>query len=347
MNTECFSKMPDKKKKNLYEAMWKENIMFSRELSDRDIEKTINEKNNKPSDNSYSFVNGNTADGLFRIFDIPKDKQQLFSDKFKMACGGSGNESRKIATLHSSSLCALLFFYNVTEEHPLTIEGVGTFTESVFEFRSPVIDPRYPSCMDVVLIGKNDNKDIVLFLESKFAEYYLSASKKSAEISKKYLVNVFGSKIYNNRDFKKLGIEIEEKEDSFQLVTETNDPFYINGIKQMISHYIGVNNNLDGNFCRQKQPDYQDRVINAIKTDAKVILGEVLFDNNIGDFTSKNGKSFKDAYAEKYELLAKLMNECNDKERFEVLQNDLLYSMFKTSELKEYADKRVMEYYFG
>lgn len=347
MNTECFSQMPDKKKKNLYEVMWKENKVFLDKTSDWDIERTINKTNNKPSDNSYSFVDGKTVDSLIKIFGISKDYQQLFKDKFRMACDGSGNEGCKIATLHSSSLCALLFFYNVTREHSLTIDGVGTFTESIFEFRSPVIDPRYPSCMDVVLIGKNGDRDIVLFLESKFAEYYLSASKRSEGISKKYLENKFSKEIYNCKLFNELGINIEEKDDKFQLVAEDDNPYYINGIKQMISHYVGVKNNLAGNFCEQKCPKYQDRVINAIKSGAKVILGEILFDHNIGQFTSTNGKSFKDAYAEKYELLASIMNESNDNERFEVLQNDLLYSMFRTEELKEFADVKVRDYYFG
>lgn len=347
MDSNCFNGIPEKKKRQLYERMWKDNRMVSEMALCGKIKKTLNTKSEKDSLNSYSFVEGNTADGLIKIFDIPEANQELFIQKFDMACSGSGNEGRKIATLHSSSLCALLFFYNVTEEHPLTIDGVGTFTESVFEFRSPVIDPRYPSCMDVVLIGKNGDKDIVLFLESKFAEYYLSAARKSEEISKKYLVNEFGRKIYNSKALNELGVKIEEKNDRFQLVAENDETFYVNGIKQMISHYIGVKNNLVGNFCKQRQPEYQDKVIKAIKSDAKVILGEILFDHNIGDFNLPNGKSFKDAYAEKYELLARIMNKSNDSERFEVLQNDLLYSMFMTSRLKGFADKKVMEYYFG
>ena len=95
-----------------------------------------------------------------------------------MAVGGSGNEGDKITTLHSSSLCALLHFYNV-ERHPLTLEFKTKnnkkveikrrviFNKSVFEFKSPVIGN--PSNMDVVLIGKDENtgKNIVFFLESK------------------------------------------------------------------------------------------------------------------------------------------------------------------------------------
>ena len=121
---------------------------------------------------------------LINIFNI-KDST-LFEEKYKMAVGGSGNEGDKITTLHSSSLCALLHFYNV-EKHALTLEFKTKnnkngeikrrvrFTKSVFEFKSPVIDN--PSNMDVVLIGKDEtsNEDVVLFLESKFAEYYLSA----------------------------------------------------------------------------------------------------------------------------------------------------------------------------
>jgi hypothetical protein len=37
----------------------------------------------------------------------------------------SGQELRRISTIHSSSLCALLFFYHVSIYHPLFFEVDG------------------------------------------------------------------------------------------------------------------------------------------------------------------------------------------------------------------------------
>ena len=170
-----------KKNKALYQALW-EGVNF-----DAAVDQTWDKKYKKYSSNSYSF---SKASLLINIFNI-KDST-LFEEKYKMAVGGSGNEGDKITTLHSSSLCALLHFYNVTEDNPLTMAINGReikFTDSIFEFKSRVIDN--PSNMDVVLIGKNEKsyENVVLFLESKFAEYYLSAGTTCRGISKKYLDN--------------------------------------------------------------------------------------------------------------------------------------------------------------
>ena len=90
-----------------------------------------------------------------------------FSEKFKEATGGRGNEGRKIMTLHSSSLLSLLCFYNVTDKHPLILSLADgnekkSFTESLFEVQNDVTyayrnnDSKFksnPSNMDVVLKG--------------------------------------------------------------------------------------------------------------------------------------------------------------------------------------------------
>ncbi len=99
-----------------------------------------------------------------------------------MAVSGSGQEGRRITTLHSSSLCALLHFYNIEEEPllKLTLDTNKktrsvTFTQSFFEYQTPVFN--YPSNMDVVLLGKDDEgEEVALFLESKFSEYFLYTS---------------------------------------------------------------------------------------------------------------------------------------------------------------------------
>lgn len=113
-----------------------------------------------------------------------------FSKGYDQATNGDGNEKEKILTLHSSSRLALLVFYGLCpgkKEITLTLdEKEVIFDFSVFEFKNPVINQ--PSNMDIVLKGKRkeDGKQVLLFLESKFAEYYLYASEKSTPISRRY-----------------------------------------------------------------------------------------------------------------------------------------------------------------
>lgn len=113
-------------------------------------------KTNGNSVNSYSFSNISTtyentcSSRLIELFEIT-DKD-LFKEKFHQSCGGSGNEIQRIGTLHSSALCALLFFYNITENHPITLTVEGkecVFIHSRFEFKNAVI--KNPSNMDDTL----------------------------------------------------------------------------------------------------------------------------------------------------------------------------------------------------
>ena len=57
---------------------------------------------------------------LTEIFKIANN--ELFKQKFSQSISGSGQELKRIATVHSSSLCALLFFYNVSEVNPYIME---------------------------------------------------------------------------------------------------------------------------------------------------------------------------------------------------------------------------------
>lgn len=374
MNTDIFDKMKDSKKKELYTKMWSDNPV----VKTASVEKTLvsKDKNGKLiySDNSFSFADHNKdkVSSLMDVFGI--EDRKLFKIKYKMACSGSGQEGKRITTLHSSSLCALLFFYNVTEKNPLIVDGIGRFTESVFEFQSPVItnsnNKNGNSCMDVVLVGKNENgdKDIVLFLESKFSEYYTSASKSLYTISKKYLINEYSEVFYNDEFLSELMLSRadmnEENEYSkdkevqyFKLSSE--DKFYIGGIKQMISHYVGIRNILSGNFAEHKNEENEikeriEEVEKIISDGAKIYLAEIVFDSVIGDFKlgKANGKTYKKAYSEKYEKLAEKMNdiiaESNLADRFHVITEELGYkSLFLKHNPDFKLDKNVRVFYFG
>ena len=284
---------------------------------------------------------------LERVFDI--SEKVLFEKQFKLVTTGQGDEINKITTVHSSSLAALLFFYNLEnknlENKTLelsfeTMDGTKTtkrrveFNQSYFEFKSPVIG--YPSNMDVVLIGedKNDNqKPVVLLLESKFSEYYVGASY-SYTISKSYGEREYSKDIYKKESIESIGIEREDKTNGdFQLVAK-GEKVYLEGVKQMISHYYGIRRVLNGEEYKEEgdRNEMQTEVCKAIGDEkAVVILGEILFDRGIGSLKIGDTCCF-DSYSKLYEGLMKVIaKEIKEKEvkRFEVLKDVLKYSDLK------------------
>lgn len=301
---------------------------------------------------------------LIDIFDI--EDPMRFREKYNMAIGGSGSEEDKITTLHSSSLCALLHFYNV-ERHPLTLEFKTKnnkkveikrrviFNKSVFEFKSPVIDPRYPSNMDVVLIGKDkDNgENIVFFLESKFAEYYLYANKKSGDISKRYSGsdgNEYTKIIYEEEKLNRLGLKTKpsKKEKHFYLNSE--EKFYVDGIKQMISHYCGIRNVLEPKYYNETDEFRMKNVQEVVESEIKeknpvVILGEIVFDSKIGDLklSPDSDKTCLEIYRKKYQELAKIIAGIDNlPEKFEMVNDLLCYST-----IRDKLEDNIKAFYYG
>ena len=140
--------LKNKEKRIIYKHLWaNQNFDFNiikKGISDPSYEFEFADKD------SASLV----SESLANNFGIEKEKD-VFIKKFEMSCSGTGGELKKITTLHSSSLCALLFFFNV-DNMPLKMRGLENceFTQSFFEFKNKVI--RYPSNIDVVLLGKNN-----------------------------------------------------------------------------------------------------------------------------------------------------------------------------------------------
>ena len=343
--------------RKLYSALWGD---FDFSTINAEVEENRNIKSSKPSCNSYCFSGEMDKEGnlLKEIFGI--SNKELFKEKFAMAISGSGQEIQKISTLHSSSLCALLHFYNVTNDTSLILNGLETnkttrtiqFTRSLFEYKSPVINPNHPSNMDVVLIGKDmeSDEDIVFFLESKFSEYYTGAGKKSTAISTKYLQEkYFSAPLYKDDVLDKMGFQVADKNTkSFKLLSKA-EPFYIDGIKQMISHYTGIRNVLEGSYFPEKDPDKavkQNEVNDLLKNGATAILGEIVFDNYIGDLELKPGLKCGDIYGQKYEILADEIGKLIKKEnveRFEILKKELGYSLFVDN--NHIIEDRIRQFY--
>ena len=249
----------------------------------------------KPSNNSLSFGKpvANDKDQAYetlkRVFDIEDDG---FQDKYKQAIDGDGQEWRRITTLTSSSLLALLCFYDLNEDNPLEMKlGQREFrmTSADFEVKNQVSESHF-SNIDVVLKGKDKarpQKDVHILLESKFSEY-LTYGKYSG-ISK----TVYGE-IYNSLSdtLTKMGLKtVEEGADKLCLTTATGRCcHYVGGIKQMISHYLGAKY-------------YSRRNLGVV-----VILAEILF-----DFGKDQENQLAD-YCQLYEKLAEGLNSLDEGE---------------------------------
>jgi len=255
----------------------------------------------KISQKSYSFV-----EDIKNVF-YP-DGKGFKEEKYQEAIGGSGDEATKNKILHSSSLCAFLFFSGIDEEHPLTIDGIS-YTEVYFEYKNQVISPHYgPSNIDVLLVHRDEqnHSNCLLFLESKFSEYYLETGQ--AEVSPAYCgdkIDVTSGAIMSRGKEKdyyhELGLELDGLACSglilcsnhgkafrpthknphdkpsfcYHLKTEGGRSRYCTGIKQMICHYIGLNNFANGHYWHE-QTDQSKQKIQEIKN-PELRLGQIAF----------------------------------------------------------------------
>jgi len=268
--------------------------------------------------------------------------------------------------MHSSSLCALLFFYNVCKDNELVLSlGNGAskktyvFNQSFFEFQNVVIKGRQPSNMDVVLVGyekEDETKPVVLFLESKFSEYY-AEPKAKLDIADSYLKNKYGQVVYEN--IKRIGYKIDDTitpESKFRLLAPVAT--YMDGIKQMISHYIGVRNLLTEEVVKKRACEEHKVIVDKIiKDKAEVLLGSIIFDDLFEKVEDK--KKYYGAYEEAHRKLVGILNEVSKgvedvagTDRLTVLEVPLTYAEIfdkeKIGEAKKgfKLDEKVKRYYF-
>ena len=327
-------------KKSIYKELCE--IWMKNDLSFQ-VENTYHK--GKFSDNSYKISMNNTKkskeDILFLLKELFDIDSSNFDKRFKEACSGSGGEAKKICTVHSSSLYALLFFFDVSKENPLKLtlnDEVLTFEDVYFEYKNKVI--KSPSNVDIVLVGKNENlEDVVLFLESKFSEYFYP--QKTYSISKAYLEDEQCKDYYEKEFLSNMGIEIISKKNGdpniylnkdgakFKIKLKDNGKNYLEGIKQIISHYIGVKNYL--NPIKEKEDERK------LPTNAKVYLGTILFDF---DFDKEKDNVLK-KYSDLYQNLAHGLNNKNE-------GITLLNQVIKYSDLKEFIkNPKIKKFYFS
>lgn len=285
----------------------------------------------KDSNNSFSLRDKNTTKEeipniLQNTFGI-RDKER-FIDKYKESISGDGQEWKRITTLHSSSLIALLCFYSVSKEHPLKI-GDYTYEESFFEVKTFVHDD-HKSNMDIVLRGFNTktNKNAVLFLESKFTEF-LTGGKKD-EISIDAYEDEYNKLSLFENTIKNIKFSKNEKYICIEPEKPRKYPIYCDGIKQMLSHYIGVRNYVTEKYVEHENFKYAEN--------EEVILGEIMFDFK-GEvaYSEKKLQNYKNVYSE----LANKINEHQSQVR--ILENVITYQeIFSGDFIKE---KEIKDFY--
>ena len=170
-------------------------------------------------------------------FGISSENKEAFNATFRAITDGVGQEITKINSVVSSALLPLLVFYKLyapkgDQSITLSVGGESMkFTKAFFEVRNKVIG--HPSCVDIALVSK-DGKTM-LFLESKLAEMFEdTTTKKEYGSSYKNLYMLPGIKSALNKS----GINIAEE--ATNLIIQSEKAQYLEGIKQSISHLIGL-----------------------------------------------------------------------------------------------------------
>ena len=263
-------------------------------LTSGNVQLKSNYSKGKESPWSLAFA-GHCVKDVFKIDD------PMFCSKFVQAISGDGQEANKIMTLHSSSLASLLVFYSVSKDNPIYVMVDGKeekFTESLFEVKNEVWEGSGNfSNVDVVLRGDN----CILYLESKFSEYLGSGP---VEVKKVDYYNTIYERLSDT--LKDAGVHLMTKDGKRFLEREDKAAFYNEGLKQMISHFLGVTTEITTGR------------LNA--SGKKIALGEVLF--NFEDrvpICAKKYESYKTAYS----ILKKGLEGCVKKDDTNLIINDL------------------------
>ena len=175
---------------------------------------------NTVSENSFCFEVGmkpsNTTEYKEHLLKTIKEvfgiTNRSFDEKFYQAINGAGQEWKELNVFHSSSLLALLCFYNVSNDNPLSVKIEGKtckFTTSEFEVSNTIgkniSGKNYSSHIDVKLTGECEGKSVSLYLESKFSEYVNQRGKTSFSYTDDYNTS-------NPQPPSKNDIELKEKE---------------------------------------------------------------------------------------------------------------------------------------
>lgn len=231
---------------------------------------------------------------LFRErFGVSFENKEAFNAAFQTVTKGVGQEITKINSVVSSALLPLLVFYKLyipKNGMSIMLEVGGEtmkFTRAFFEVRNKVIGR--PSCVDVALVSSNGKT--ILFLESKLTEMFEdTTTDKKYGLSYKDLYMRPGIRSALNSQ----GITIAEN--AANLILQSEQPQYLEGIKQSISHLIGL---VKGPQDTQDQFEY----IKVYKDAERLIYAPILYDpTHILDNQAEE-------YANYYSLYSKVIGD--------------------------------------
>ncbi len=173
--------------------------------------------------------------------------------------------------------------------------------------------------MDVLLKGRDKatGRDVVFFLESKFSEYLTWG--KHTDISN-YVYWKTYSQLFNGGYLDRMGLKYAPMDNNKQYSElasiKGRTHHYTSGIKQMVSHFIGVKNIAD----TDEYKDYD------------IYLGEILF--RFPEPIDPKGRKFND-YDGLYKTLAEGLNQLSE-DKFKVLDQCLTYQdVFKEYDIEE------------
>lgn len=199
---------------------------------------------------------------------------------FKIVTEGQGNEFHKINSLISSSLLSLLMFHklflNTNTENYISIklsdiEEPVRFDKCFFEVRNRVV--RLPSCVDVLLYSSENN--VMLFLESKFTEY---TRVKKEDLYGKGYITLYTRYLQPYLDnVLELGQTILKGKDKLRIKAKSGER-YIEGVKQSISHLIGLTRGPHQTGTGYYPDSYHNEYSKLYNGANKLYYGIILFD---------------------------------------------------------------------
>lgn len=246
------------------------------------------ETDEKSSSGRCLFFPENMLSGKYRkLFGI---EDVEFDEAFRVVTGGVGNELAKINSLTSSSLLSLLVFYplfnkNTKDSLTLSVNGnLISFTNCFFEIRNKVI--RLPSSVDVVL--QSEDKKTLLFLESKFLEYEDTTTE--ATYGKGYY------SLYSEylRDYLTDITVASDNKGRTKLTSKTR--IYIEGLKQSISHLIGLVRGPKDETAEYYTKEYLKAYSKAYKGAKTLMYGTILFNPDKFDVDASPYINYADLY---------------------------------------------------
>lgn len=298
---------------------------------------------------SESSINSEFLERWFKI-----ENNDSFEDAFKIVTYGIGDEIKKTSSLISSSLLSFLCFhklYNNPDEKRLLINfkdygfeelGEVSFEDCMFEVRNKVIGYQYPSCMDLLLISHSSK--ILFFLESKFTEPLISESKK--RYGKSYILLYYDLKDQLN----KIGIDIKKDKETGELILlSQRDSKYLEGIKQSISHIIGISRGPSDNNKGYYPSEYSVKYRNLFNNpEYKKVYGTILYDH--GKLIEEYKEDFQIFFNDGKEIINSI-NKWNE-ENYEELENlkiinvPITYQkLFNYKENKQLLSENVIKFY--